>query len=62
MRPCHRGSSSSSPRTRSQPGLGSLRPNHHLDQVHENELAEIVTTSEHEFKEIIEEYEEEILV
>ena len=28
----------------------------------ENELAEIVTTDEHEFKEIIEEYEEEILM
>jgi len=28
----------------------------------ENELAEIVTTGEHEFKEIIEEYMEEILV
>ena len=28
----------------------------------ENELAEIMTTDEHEFKEIIEEYEEEILV
>ena len=28
----------------------------------ENELAEIVTTSDHEFEEIIEEYEEEILV
>ena len=28
----------------------------------ENTLAEIVTTSDHEFKEIIEEYEEEILV
>ena len=28
----------------------------------ENELAEIVTTDDHEFKEIIEEYEEEILV
>ena len=28
----------------------------------ENELAKIVTTDDHEFKEIIEEYEEEILV
>ena len=28
----------------------------------ENELAEIVTTGDHEFEEIIEEYEEEILV
>ena len=28
----------------------------------ENELAEIVTTSDHKFEEIIEEYEEEILV
>ena len=28
----------------------------------ENELAEIVTTGDHEFKEIVEEYEEEILV
>ena len=28
----------------------------------ENESAEIVTTCEHEFEEIIEEYEEEILV
>ena len=28
----------------------------------ENELAEIMTTGDHEFKEIIEEYEEEILV
>ena len=28
----------------------------------ENELAEIVTTSDHEFEEIIEEYKEEILV
>ena len=28
----------------------------------ENELAEIVTTSDHEFKEIVEEYDEEILV
>ena len=28
----------------------------------ENESAEIVTTGDHEFKEIIEEYEEEILV
>ena len=28
----------------------------------ENELAEIVTTGDHEFKEIIEEYEEEILM
>ena len=28
----------------------------------ENELAEIVTTGDHEFEEIIEEYEEEILM
>ena len=28
----------------------------------ENELAEIVTTGDHEFEEIIEKYEEEILV
>ena len=28
----------------------------------ENELAEIVTTSDHEFKEIVEEYGEKILV
>jgi len=28
----------------------------------ENELAEIVTTGDHEFEEIIEEYEEDILV
>ena len=28
----------------------------------ENELVEIVTTGEHEFEEIVEEYEEEILV
>ena len=28
----------------------------------ENELAEIVTTDDHEFEEIVEEYEEEILV
>jgi hypothetical protein len=28
----------------------------------ENESVEIVTTSEHEFEEIVEEYEEEILV
>ena len=28
----------------------------------ENELAEIVTTGEHEFDEIVEEYEEKILV
>ena len=28
----------------------------------ENELVEIVTTGEHEFKEIVEEYEEKILV
>ena len=28
----------------------------------ENELVEIVTTGEHEFKEIVEEYEEEILI
>ena len=34
---------------------------HHRLHV-ENELAEIVTTGDHEFKEIIEEYEEEILI
>ena len=28
----------------------------------ENELAEIVTTGDHEFEEIVEEYEEEILI
>ena len=28
----------------------------------ENELAEIVTTGDHEFEEIVEEYEEEILM
>ena len=28
----------------------------------ENELAEIMTTSDHEFEEIVEEYEEEILM
>ena len=28
----------------------------------ENELAEIVTTGDHQFEEIVEEYEEEILV
>ena len=28
----------------------------------ENELAAIVTTSDHEFEEIVEEYEEEILI
>ena len=28
----------------------------------ENELAEIVTTDDHEFEEIVEEYEEEILM
>ena len=28
----------------------------------ENELAEIMTTNDHEFEEIVEEYEEEILV
>ena len=28
----------------------------------ENELAEFVTTDDHEFEEIVEEYEEEILV
>ena len=33
---------------------------HHMHV--ENELAEIVTTGEPEFKEIIEEYEEEILM
>ena len=34
---------------------------HHRTHV-ENELAEIVTTGDHEFEEIIEEYEEEILI
>ena len=35
----------------------------HHHRVHvENELVEIVTTGDHEFEEIIEEYEEEILV
>ena len=34
---------------------------HHRKHV-ENELAEIVTTGDHEFEEIVEEYEEEILV
>ena len=38
-----------------------LRLHHHRMHV-ENELAEIVTTGDHEFEEIIEEYEEEILV
>ena len=33
---------------------------HHCMHV-ENELAEIVTTGDHEFKEIVEEYEEEFL-
>ena len=28
----------------------------------ENELAEIVTTGDHEFEEIVEEYEEEVLI
>ena len=36
---------------------------HHYNHMHiENESAEIVTTSDHEFEEIVEEYEEEILV
>ena len=39
-----------------------LRPNCHLDLVQENELVEIVTTGDHEFEEIVEEYKEEILV
>ena len=35
----------------------------HHHRIHvENELAEVVTTGDHEFEEIIEEYEEEILV
>ena len=39
-----------------------LRPNCHLDLVQENELVENVTTGDHEFEEIVEEYKEEILV
>ena len=36
---------------------------HHHHRMHiENELADIVTTGEHEFEDIIEEYEEEILM
>ena len=35
---------------------------HHHRMHVENELEEIVATGDHEFKEIIEEYEEEILV
>ena len=35
---------------------------HHHRMHVENELAEIVTIGDHEFKEVIEEYEEEILV
>ena len=35
---------------------------HHHRMHVENELAEIVTTDDHEFEEIIKEYEEEILV
>ena len=35
---------------------------HHHRMHVENELAEIVTIGDHEFEEIIEEYEEEILV
>ena len=36
---------------------------HHHHRMHiENESVEIVTTGEHEFEEIIEEYEEEILM
>ena len=35
---------------------------HHHRMHIENELAEIVTTGEHEFEEIVEEYEEEILM
>ena len=35
----------------------------HHHRIHvENELAEIVTTGDHEFKDIIDEYKEEILV
>ena len=35
----------------------------HRHRMHvENELAEIVATGDHEFEEIVEEYEEEILV
>ena len=35
----------------------------HYHRMHvENELAEIVTIRDHEFEEVIEEYEEEILV
>ena len=36
---------------------------HHRHRMHvENELAEIMTTGDHEFEEIVEEYEEEILM
>jgi len=36
---------------------------HHYHRMHiENELAEIVTTKDRELEEIVEEYEEEILV
>ena len=35
---------------------------HHHRMHVENELVEIVTTGDHEFEEIIEEYEEEILM
>ena len=35
---------------------------HHHRMHVENELAEIMTTSDHEFKEIIEEYEEDVLM
>ena len=38
-----------------------LSVHHHRMHV-ENELAEIVTTNDHEFEEIVEEYEEEILM
>ena len=38
-----------------------LRLHHHRMHV-ENELAKIMTTGDHEFEEIVEEYEEEILV
>ena len=36
---------------------------HHYHRMHiENESVEIMTTDEHEFEEIVEEYKEEILV
>ena len=41
----------------------STKSLHHHRRMHiENESAEIVTTGEHEFEEIVEEYEEEILM